>query len=489
MTKQTPFLDGFPTSLFGRAKASGQALLLKARQALIDRCPGQLSALFADVIAPALVASLALNPRLRHFPHEVTFWAFLSQTLSQDRSCARAVAEVQNWCKDHGHPVPSSDTSSYCKARQRLPLTMIEALQNDLRASLERATPTALLWHGHVTKAVDGSSVQLPDTPENQLAFPQSTNQKPGCGFPVMQFGALINLCNGAWEQVVVSPMSVHDHKLLDALLPHLKANEVLLADRAFGSYEMLARVSALGAWMVTRLHQGRKVDWRKGKKAGPHQRLVTWRKPPQTGGSCLPPEQWAQLAETMTVRLIKVPGCGRDGKKKTLFLATSLLDTVAYPAEDIAALYGARWQIELRLRDLKTTMGMEVLRTNTPEMARKELGMFVIAYNALRLLMLKASVQGGADLWRISFKGTIQVVAAWGARFRRLHHQPQARAELLAEMLEQIAQRVFAARPGRQEPRARKRRPKPFPCLTKPRADYHAEWKQNAVQPQSQAA
>jgi hypothetical protein len=479
---KTPFLDGFPTFLFGRAKASGQALLRKVRKTLIDRCPGQLSSLFAEVIAPALVVSLAMNRRVRHFPDEVTFWAFLSQTLSEDRSCARAVAEVQSWRLDHGQSLPSADTSSYCKARQRLPMTMLEAVHEDLRNSLSRQTPTELLWHGHVVKAIDGSSVQLPDTPENQLVFPQPSNQKPGCGFPVMQFGALINLCNGAWEQFVVSEMTIHDHKLLHAMLPYIACNEVLLADRAFCSYEMMARTAGQGAWMVARLHQARTNDWRKGKKAGPNQRIVTWCKPSQPAGSCLSREQWAQLPEQIQVRLIRVRARDRDGKLKTMFLATTLMDTVRYPEEDIAALYFQRWEIELRLRDLKTTMGMELLRTQTPEMARKELTMFVIAYNALRLLMLKASLECGAALWRISFKGTIQVVATWNGRFSRLHHKPKSRSELFSELLGQIAQRKVPLRPGRQEPRAIKRRPKPFPRLTTPRKQFQDELRRNAA-------
>lgn len=481
MTKQTPFLNGFPTSLFGRAKPSGQALLLKARKDLIDRCPGQLSSLFSEAIAPALVASLAANRRDRHFPDAVTFWGFLAQTLSEDKSCSRAVAEIQNWCQDHGRNLPGADTSSYCKARQRLPVGMLDAIHGDLCSSLDRATPAGLLWHGLVVKAVDGSSVQLPDTPENQRAYPQPVGQKPGCGFPVMQFGGILNLCHGGWAQFVTSAMTVHDHKLLDRLMPHIGKNELLLGDRAFGSYEMFARITDQGAWMLARLHQSRKADWRKGKKAGPNQRIVTWTKPKQRAGSTLGPEQWASLPEEMTVRLIKVKGIGRDGTDKPMYLATTLLDTVRYPEADVSALYFQRWEIELRLRDLKTTMGMEALRTKTPEMARKELAMFVIAYNAIRLLMLRAAIANGADLWRISFKGAIQVVGTWNARFSGLHHKPRARAKLLGTLLGQIAGRIVPERPGRQEPRAVKRRPKPFPLLTKPRREYHDDFARNS--------
>lgn len=480
MNKQTPFLDGFPSKLFGRAKAHGQALLRKARKNLIDRSPGQLSSLFSGVISLESVASHAANRRDREFPDPVTFWAFLAQALSEDRSCARAVAEVQSWRQAHGHPLPSADTSSYCKARLRLPMELVDAVHGDLNASLERSMPSDLLWHGHVVKAIDGSSVQLPDTPDNQRAFPQPSNQKPGCGFPVMKFGGLINLCHGGWEQFVVSEMTVHDHKLLDALMPHLRKDEILVADRAFCSYEMFARISAREGWMVARLHQMRKVDWRKGRKAGPDQRIVTWKKPSQPAGSCLSAEQWAALPATMLVRIIRVRGNGRDGTAKTMYLATSLLDTVRYPGGDIAALYCQRWEIELRLRDLKTTMGMEILRTKTPAMARKELAMFVVAYNALRLLMLKASVRTATNLWRISFKGSLQVVGTWSARFDGLHHRPAAGRAMFGLLLERIAERDVPERPDRHEPRVVKRRPKPFPRMTKPRREYHEARERN---------
>lgn len=471
MKNKTPFLDGFPTSLFGRGKASGQALLRQAHRQAVDRCPGQLSALFADVIAPELVASLADNQRDREYPDPVTFWAFLGQVLSEDGACRRAVAEVQQWRQQQGQNPPSADTSSYCKARQRLPQAMLDGVHEHLRSTLACQTPQDWLWHGRVVKAIDGSSVQLPDTPENQRAFPQPPTQRKGCGFPVMQFGALMNLCNGAWEHLVLSSMDFGDHTLLDAAMEHIHSGDVLLADRAFCSYEMMARIGLRDAALVARLHQARKLDWRRGKKVGPDQRIVTWTKPRQQSElSRLSAEEWAGLPETITVRLIRVWGTGRDGKAKTLYLATTLLDTVLYPAEDIAALYCQRWEIELRLRDLKTTLGMELLRTKTPEMARKELAMFVIGYNALRLLMVQASQREGVDMWRLSFKGTLQVVAAWDRSFAAVSHRPEARRKLYRDLLAQIAQRANLHRPGRQEPRARKRRPKPYPLLMEPR-------------------
>jgi hypothetical protein len=165
---------------------------------------------------------------------------------------------------------------------------MLGTVHHELTASLDRQMPSELLWCGHVVKAIDGTSAQLPDTVENQLEFPQQSGQKPGCGFPVMQLSGLLNLCHGGWEQFVTSDINYHDHKLLDVMLPHVGRDEVLVADRAYCSYEMFARLADQGSWMLARLHQKRKVDWRKGKKLGRDERIVTWQRSSRPRGSNL---------------------------------------------------------------------------------------------------------------------------------------------------------------------------------------------------------
>ena len=471
--KQTPFLDGLPTLLFGSSKTPAQERLRLGREGLIGRSPGELSAALADVIPPGAVSGFVSDPRRRTFTGEVTFWAFLGQVLGEDGSCSRAVAGVQSWFRDHGLEPPSADTSSYCKARQRLPCAMLDSLHGMLVGDLGRWTPSDLLWHGHIVKAADATSVQLPDTGANQRAYPQPSGQKAGCGHPVMKLSGLINLCHGGWERFVVGDRHHHDHAALGEILGGVGRGEILVADRAYCSYEAIARSTMQGSDMVVRLHQKRKVDWRRGKKMGPNQRVVTWVRPRRPRGANPDAEAWRALPDSMEVRLIKVKTTGRDGKAKTLILATTLLDAARYPAGDIADLYCRRWEIELRFRDLKTTMGMELLRTRTPEMARKEVAMHIIAYNAVRSLMLLAADGSQEELWRISFKGTLQVLDAWAGQFRKTHRRPLVRAGIFAEMLVQISFRAVHERPGRSEPRAVKRRPKPFPLLTAPRREY----------------
>lgn len=387
------------------------------------------------------------------------------------------MTEVQHWRQQQGNRPPGADTSSYCKARQRLPQKLLDGVHRHLVSTLNRQMPSQWLWHGRVAKAIDGSSVQLPDTPQNQRALPQPPTQRKGCGFPVMQFGAIHSLYTGAWGHLVLSAMDYGDHTLLDAAFDHLAPGDVLVAVRAFCSYEMAAR-----------LHQARKLDGSQVKKVVPDQQIVIWTRPRQQSAlSRLGAAEWERLPEKIEVRLIRVRGEGREAGARPIFLATTLLDTEGYSAGDIADIYCQRWEIELRLRDLKTTMGMELLRTKTPEMARKEVAMIVIAYNALRLLIVQASVRKGVDLWRLSFKGTLQVLAAWGRSFAGLSYRRETRRKLYRELLAQIAQRTNPHRLGRQETRARKRRSKPYPLLMEPRRIIKRQLRKTRQQARSQ--
>ncbi len=474
MTNKTPFLAGFPHRLFGSCKASGQAKLSREMARLRDNCLGELSAQLADCIPAEVVAAGSESQRRCHFSDEVTFWGFLSQALSEDRSCANALARIQAWLSDHGCPVPSSSTGAFCKARGRLPMGLVEGVHAHLLAQLEREVCEDDLWCGHVAKALDGSSAQLADTPENQASYPQPSGQKEGCGFPVMKISGLLNPSHGGWEQWVTSELDHHDLNHFDDVEELLDPGNVLVVDRAYCSYELVARLAGKGVWTVARLHQKRKVDWRRGRKlSGAGDRIVTWKRPKRTNLRNIGEEAWAQLPEQLEVRLIRTTVIGRDGKRKKIVIATTLLDAGRYPVKDIAQLYADRWQIELRLRDIKTTMGMEMLRSRTPAMAEKELSFFAIAYNVVRLLMMRAANRHGGWPQRISFKGTLQVLHSWSGRYRRTHHMPGKSARILDEMLAQIASRTVPCRPGRTEPRAVKKRPKPYPLLTTRRAEY----------------
>ena len=471
MRSKTPFLTGFSTRLFGSSKRSSQAILARRRRSLYRDSLGGVSLQLAEEIPPELVSAAADTSRHRVYSHEVTFWAFLSQVLGEDGSCAKAVSEVQQWYRQRGLAAPSANTASYVEARLRLPEEMLRKIHRHLFTQLERHSTDAIRWRGHRVKAIDGTSAQMPDTARNQMKYPQPSSQDPGCGFPVVQLVGLLDLNHGGWEDFVESDLSCSETEGFDQLFGCIEAGDILVGDRAYVSFEAVARLQQSEAHFVGRNHQSRKLDFRKGKKLGPNERLQVWRKPHwQTPGSKVSPEEWTRLPEEIAVRIIRVKAIGRDGKAVTRYIVTTLLDAQRYPAAEVASLYVHRWEIELRFRDIKTTMKMEMLRTKSPEMIRKELMMHMIVYNALRLLMLKSAGPGGVNHRRLSFKGALQVLGTTSSNFSNAGTKPRVLRRERSELMCRIAERVVPARPGRNEPRNVKRRPKCSRWLQVPR-------------------
>ena len=323
-------------------------------------------------------------------------------------------------------------------------------------------------------KAIDGSSVTLMDTAENQARYPQHGASKEGCGFPIMGIVGLVNLSHGGWESIVCCESKRHDSRIAPGLLPQITSGDLLLADRGFCSYEFVARLTTeREAHTLIRLHQSRqrKLDWRRGKKVGPTERLVRWEKPrAQPPGSTLTKEQWAALPDGITLRYIKCSYTDRAGGKSTLVVVTDLLDPGQHGAEELLDLYLRRWEIEVKLRDVKTTLRMESLGVKTPEMAHKTIKMMMIAYNLMRGVMMGGAAEAGKPPHHMSFKGTLDVVTSSHEGFRATAGKPRSRRAPYRELIGCCAQRTLNIRPGRQEPRAVKRRPKSYQRLTKPR-------------------
>jgi IS4 transposase len=473
MLTKAPFLSGFPTILFGSVKRKMQDILQSERKAIEERCPGGLSRQLAEEIPADMISRHSSSKRDRVYPHGVTFRAFLSQVLCEDGSCARAVAGVQQWMRERGQAVPSSETTAYVKARQALPETMLKSIHGELFSKLEQNLPSDQLWRGHRVKAIDATSVQMPDTVANQATFPQPSSQAVGCGFPVVQLIGLIDLGHGGFQDFATSTMTTGEMRGFDKLEEHLGEGDVLVADRLYSSYEVVARLRGRKVEFIGRNNQARKLDFRKGKKLGPNERIQTWNKPPKSVWCQLSKEQWEELPEEMEMRIIRTKGPDREGKQRVRYVVTTLLDSEAYPAEEVASLYVHRWEIELLFRDIKTTMGMEMLRTKSPQMALKEVMMHMIAYNAVRLLMLKAAAAYHCSHRRIGFKAVLQVLEACRSAFEKVLGKPQLLSREKDNLLERIAERAEPERPGRNEPRKKKRRPKSYGWLQRPRHSY----------------
>jgi len=338
-------------------------------------------------------------------------------------------------------------------------------------AAADRRASSSPILQGRPVKIVDGSSTQLSDTPENQERYPQPTTQKKGCGFPVLKFAVLFSLASGAILNVVWSSLRHHDLRLLRQLWEELKPRDILLGDRAYGEYTTLATLPARGVDVVARLHQGRKVDFRKAVRLNKNDGLFTWTKGGQPS-QILSPAEWANVPAQITVRLLRFSATIRGFRARRVTLVTSLLDPKLYRGEDLVSLYARRWRLELCLRDLKTTMGMEQLRCKSPDMAEKELLAYLVAHNLVRCVMAEAAQTYQVPLERVSFKGSVDALRQYSAALAQARNR-KTRRRLWEDLLRNLAKDLVPDRPGRIEPRAVKRRPKPFPLLTKPRRQY----------------
>jgi len=309
----------------------------------------------------------------------------------------------------------------------------------------------------------------MPDTVANQERWPQSSNQKPGLGFPLLKLVGLFSLASGALLEQATGDLHVHESQLFRQLWDQLQEGDVLLADRAFCSYSNLAALAARGVDSVMRLHALRKVDGRVGQALGEGDRLVTWTKP-KPGSAASHAAEWAALPERLSLRLIRLFVAAPGFRTRSVILVTTLVDPKLYPAEAVRALYGERWSVELHFHQLKTILQLDVLRCKSPELISKELQLHLIVYNLIRALMQKAAHLHNVSLARLSFKGTLDTVRQWSEVIHASSGQPRKQSLLINDMLRLMALDTLPHRPGRSEPRAKKRRPKNFHLLTRPR-------------------
>lgn len=474
--KQQPVLTHFPSHVFATARRRFQARIRHLRRSLVTGSLSGYSVMFSDVLPGSFLEQIDPTVRQRHFGHLPVFWAWLAQILEANSSCAKAIGFIQSWSRSQGLPVPSRDTSSYCKARLRLSPEFLAQIGARVDAVLNRRLRDSDRWRGLALKAIDGTSVKLSDTADNQAVFPQPSMQKPGCGFPVMGIAGLLNLGHGGWEAFATGPLTVHDLTLAKGLLGHIGKDDLLLADRAYCSYAFIAAIRAREGHTLMRLHPQRDaaLDWRKGRKISPHERAVSWSRPSFSAlKRSMTFEEWNALPETLEVRLIRLRYEDRSGKLRWMTVATTLTDPLLHDGVELHALYARRWEIELRLRDIKTTLGFEMIHTRTPTMALKTLAMIRIAYNLMRVLMQRAAHQAGAGAGGISFKETLALTTSIHESFRSCAGRPRKRALQVEFLTGMLAARLIDHRPFRREPRAIKQRPKPFPLLNTPRHEF----------------
>lgn len=376
------------------------------------------------------------------------------------------------------------NASAFCEARQRLPLAVWQWLLESVGAELRSSTET--LWHGLRLWVADGSSFSMPDTPELARHFGYPSHQKRGCGFPVAHLLMLMDVATGLCRRAHALPLNQNDLPHMPAVHALLEPGDVLLGDRGFCSYGHLAVLHRQGLHGVFRVHSSQRVDFTPGRprescrirprkrksgkhrparrrpprnrwptsqwlrSLGPDDQLVAWFKPSECP-DWLSPSEYAALPEQLSVRELRYTVAQPGFRTRTVVLVTTLLDEKTFPAVELRDLYRQRWQIETSFRHLKTTMGLEVLKCHTVEGVCKELAVFVLIYNLVRAVMQVAAHTLDVPAEQISFIDTLRWLAAGG-------RVP------LTQLI------VNPHRPNRYQPRVRKRRPKPYPLMTRPR-------------------
>lgn len=397
--------------------------------------------------------------REREYPPTVALAMFLKQALSQDRSCQRAVNGWIAQCVAEGLAPPSARTGGYCRARHRVPVQMVTALTREAGDLLCRQARMGWRWRGRPVKLGDGTGIVMPDTEENQSRYPQLSSQAEGVGFPQMRLAGVVCLSTGA---VLDAAMGPHAGKgsgelsLNRRLEDVFHAGDVFLADALYCNYFLIARLQARGVDVLFEQNGSRSTDFRRGERLGARDHLVRWEKPKARPEWMARAEYKAFPAELL-VREVSVGG---------RVLVSTMLDPRRVCKRELGKLYERRWNIELDLRNIKSTLGLEMLSCKTPAMCEKELWVYMLAYNLIRLLMAQAALQAGVHPRQLSFKHTVQLWTEW-----LCHGLAGMAVAHAAVLLQAIAQQKVGNRPGRIEPRARKRRPKPYQWLKVPRA------------------
>lgn len=406
------------------------------------------------------VDSLLPAHRERLFPPTETLSMFLAQALSADRSCQAVVNDHALKRLSAGMSPGSTHTGAYCRARERLPMDMVSALGVYVGKAISAQVPAHWHWKGRPVRLVDGTTLVMPDTLANQAEFPQSRSQKPGLGFPICRLLGVMCLGSGALLEMAVGPTrgpGTDEQALLRSLLHTLAPGDVLVGDAYFATYFLLCTLVERGVTAVFEQHwrRARSTDFRCGKRLGARDHLIVLHKP-AIKPAWMSPSQYEAAPASLSVRELRVSG---------KVLITTLLDPNQASKADLKALYKDRWHVELNLRHLKSTLGLECLTCKTPQMVRKEIWVYMLAYNLIRAMMAQAAHSTHCLPRAVSFKHTVQIWQAWT---HHAHGIDQAHQVDLILVL--ITEQRVGERPGRIEPRAVKRRNKPYPLLTKPR-------------------
>jgi hypothetical protein len=471
MLNTTPMFEPM-RKLCGRAGGGMRKALETERTQLAGQGMEGMNALLADWIEPELLRpqKKGAGSRRRVFDLATTFQAFLWQALHAQAPCRDAVRQVQAARLASKEPMPDGATGAYCQARARLPVKRLKQIHDAMSARMARLCRREDRWLGREVKVIDGTGFRVEDTDANARSFGYPSGQAPGCGFPIVKLAGLFSLSSGAWLAHQTAKAATHDMALSAWMLEdQWQPGDVLLGDRGYCAYWLLALAVERGADAVLRLHQARSSDLRRGERLGEDDRLQVWTKPQRPPRCFLSEQEYASLPEQLCIRVVRLRLARNGQRTREVMLATTLDDPTEVSRGALAELYARRWQVELNFDDLKTTLGMEHLACKSPAMIERAVWVFACAYNLVRALMLEAAVRSAVPPWRLSFKGSGGALANWLGATRGRTSQRRAQ-DLWESLLEIVAQDLVPLRPNRNEPRVVKRRPKSYQLLTRPR-------------------
>jgi hypothetical protein len=445
-------------------------------QTVLDAFAGAPDLPFQDVLTAERIQAVADQEHVAFgsaasdvYSVAVTLWAFLAQVISREKSCVAAVARVLVLRVALGLPACASETGAYCKARAKLPESFLQRLCYDAAEQVEYQAPGTWLWKGRHVFIGDGSTLSMPDTAANQQAYPHPRTQKRGLGFPILRVVVLLALATGVLGGAAFGPYlgkGQGEPALLRTLLGRLRPGDVLLGDRYYGSYWLVALAQQVAVDVVFRQHQRRASDFRRGRRLGREDHVVVWAKPKRP--AWLDEASYDALPETLTVRELRVHVAVPGYRTDAVTVVTTLLDAQAYPKADVAELYRARWHVELDLRALKTHLHMDILRCKSPAMVRKEIWAHFLAYNLTRRVLAAAAQAKGVQPRYLSFLGAVQTLNEF--RWLLVTAAAADRGRWVRVLWLALASHRVGDRPERCEPRAVKRRPKPLRYLNQPR-------------------
>lgn len=413
-----------------------------------------------ESIIDEILEEFSVKKRDRIYTPQITLSLFVQQVLSMDAGCKEMVTLLNKQRKAEKLSEVSTNTTSYCQARLRVPLDLIRTLMQETTKLVTSNLPKNWLWKNHRVLLVDGLVIDAPDTPENQFKYPQPTSQKPGLGFPQIRNCALICMSTGVVMDVKyggVLGKKTGEQSLFRQMFPSILPGDVVVGDSLYDSYRDMATLQQKGAFMVCGINGTRRSPF-----TGRCQMIEDTNKTlkrPDFDASRFTQDEWDALPETLDVRIIRYQVRGR---KAEITVVTTLLDCKKYPAADIAGLYKQRWEGELDIRSIKSVMGMSKLSCHTPEMLERELLTYYLAYNLVRVAMCDAARIAKLKPRDLSFKHSKD---SW-----LLLGQDLTNENDYAWLLWSIADSPLNKRPGRQEPRKIKRRNGKYELMKMPR-------------------